>query len=111
MTGDRTVELSAVLDAWVNDHVSVRLVAPTDDLVAVFSGALGRRSDEKTPSLFWPVGLDADTPDLERPGIYAHPDLLEWVRVHTGGFVVEFLQAGVSVNVRRLGAAASRRFT
>jgi hypothetical protein len=106
MSRDPSRELSAVLDAWVNQAVSVRIVTEADDLVAVFSGTLGPCSNEKSPSAFWPVHLDAAPAELERPGIYAHPSALEDVRVHTGGFVVEFRQAGVTVNVRRLRRAA-----
>jgi hypothetical protein len=43
---------------------------------------------------------------LEQPGIYAHPELLSDVRLHAGGFVIEFAQAGVTLNVRRLDAPA-----
>jgi hypothetical protein len=50
-----------------------------------------------------PVELTpAARPELEQPGSYGHPELLSDVRLHAGGFVVEFVQAGVTVNVRRL---------
>jgi hypothetical protein len=39
---------------------------------------------------------------LERSGVYAHPELLTDVRVHVGECVVEFTEAGVTVNIRRL---------
>jgi len=39
---------------------------------------------------------------LEQPGIYAHPELVSRVHLHVGGFVVDFVQAGMTVNVRRL---------
>jgi hypothetical protein len=39
----------------------------------------------------------------ERPGIYLHPDSYQGARIHTGEFVVEYRQAGVTVNVRRIG--------
>jgi len=52
------------------------------------------------------VELDpAAAPELGAPGIYAHPELLSNVRLHTGGFVIEFTQAGVRVNLRRLEAS------
>ena len=96
-------ELCEVLDAWQDRPVAVRVVADTDDLLAVFSGRLGPRSDAKGSSLFWPVELDRSASGLlEQPGIYAHPELLSGVQLHVGGFVVEFTQAGVTVNVRRL---------
>jgi len=41
---------------------------------------------------------------LERPGVYAHPELLSEVHIHIGEFVVEFKQAGVTVNLRRLNS-------
>ena len=63
-------------------------------------------SAAKGSSLFWPVELaNAATGLLEQPGIYAHPELLSDVRLHVGGFAVEFIQAGVTLNVRRLDGA------
>jgi hypothetical protein len=103
MPRDFAAELLEAVEHWKNTRVAVRLVAANDELVAVFSGRLGPRSAEKGESLFWPVELDGDVPaTLERPGIYAHPDHLSEVRVHVGEFVVEFTQAGVTVNMRRL---------
>jgi hypothetical protein len=107
MGRDLGAELLDVLDRWRGRHVAVRVVARTDELIAVFSGELGSRSAAKGSSLFWPVELDpAAAPELEEPGIYAHPELLSDVRLHTGGFVIEFTQAGVTVNLRRLEAPA-----
>jgi len=101
---DSRSELLEVLDGWQGQPVSVRVVTTTDDLIAVFAGTLGARSSTKGSSLFWP--LEAAARGLaERPGIYAHPELLSDVRLHVGGFVVEFGQAGVTVNVRRLTRA------
>jgi hypothetical protein len=95
MGRDFGAELLDVLDRWRDTHVAVRVVASTDELVAVFSGKLGSRSAAKASSLFWPVDLTpVATPDLEQPGIYAHPELLSDVRLHVGGFVIEFAQAG-----------------
>ena len=100
-------ELLDALDRWRDHHVAVRVVASSDELVAVFAGKLGARSAGKGLSLFWPVELDAAvSPPLEQPGIYAHPELLSDVRLHVGGLVIEFMQAGVTVNVRRLDARA-----
>jgi hypothetical protein len=107
MARDLGAELLDVLDRWHGGHVAVRVVASRDELVAVFSGKLGSRSAAKGSSLFWPVELDrVATPQLEQPGIYAHPELLSDVRLHAGGFVIEFTQAGVTVNVRRLDGPA-----
>lgn len=105
MDRDFAKELVEVLQRWQNARVAVRVVAGDGELVAVFSGTLGSRSRETTPSLFWPVDLDAAaTPRFEKPGIYAHAELLSDVREHIGGFVVEFTQAGMTVNLRRLDA-------
>ena len=101
--GDLHVRLAGVLDQWVNGPVTVRIVSASDDLLAVFAGTLGSRSEELHPPLFWPVeGADRHLRTVERRGIYVHPDLVSDVRVHTGEFVVEYVQAGVTVNVRRL---------
>jgi hypothetical protein len=84
--------------------VSVRVVSDSKNLVVVFRGTLCPPSDDKHPTLFWPVDEEPSTADhaaREKPGIYLHPDLLEDVIVHTGEFVVEFRQAAVTVNVRR----------
>lgn len=105
MGRDLGAELSDVLDQWRDTHVAVRVVTSTDELVAVFSGELGDRSAAKGDSLFWPVELTPSaTTGLEQPGIYAHPPLLSDVRLHPGGFVIEFVQAGVTLNIRRLDA-------
>jgi hypothetical protein len=96
-------ELVDVLAGWEGHPVTVRVLAGADELVAVFSGALGGRSDEKRPALFWPVEAGpAASGRAERPGVYAHPELLTDVRVRVGEFVVEYDQAGVTVNLRRL---------
>jgi hypothetical protein len=95
-------ELVPILDQWSGLSVAVRVVAG-DDLVAVFAGRLGRRSAAKGSSAFWPVhtGAAAET-TLEETGVYVHRELVSEVSLHTGGFVVEFRQAGTTVNVRRL---------
>jgi hypothetical protein len=102
MARDPVGKLLALLEQWRDTPVAVRIVAPGDVLIAVFSGRLGVRSNEKAPAHFWPVHIDGPAPPYERPGIYAHPDLVSDLLVHPGGFVVEFSQAGVTVNVRRL---------
>jgi hypothetical protein len=95
-------ELLAVLGRWKGSPVVVRVVATaSNELVAVFRGRLQDRSREKHPALFWPV--EAENPlEAERLGIYLHPDSYEGGRVHEGEFVVEFEQAGVTTNIRRL---------
>lgn len=94
--------LLGVLDRWEGSHVVVRVVAAAEnELMAVFAGRLEARSEEKLPALFWPLE-SPDPPKAERPGIYLHPDSYEDARIHEGDFVVEFLQAGVTINIRRL---------
>ena len=101
--GDLDARLTGVLDDWANGPVAVRIVTATDDLLAVFAGTLGSRSEELHPPLFWPVeGADRNPRTVERRGLYVHPALVSDVRVHTGEFVVEYVQAGVTVNLRRL---------
>jgi hypothetical protein len=95
-------ELLAVLGRWGGSQVAIRLVATaSDELIAVFTGRLKESSSEKHPALFWPVE-SPEPANAERPGIYLHPDHYEGARVHEGEFVVEFEQAGVITNVRRL---------
>jgi hypothetical protein len=81
--------------------VAVRVIAADDELVAAFSGRLQERSAEKHPAFFWPIE-EADPPRAEKVGIYLHPELYEGSRIHEGDFVVEYRQAGVTVNLRRL---------
>ena len=95
--------LTDALSRWKGSPVAVRVVAETDELVAVFTGILGARSPEEHPLCFWPIEPgDQAFETLERRGVYVHPDLLTEVRVHTGEFVIEYTQAGVTVNLRRL---------
>jgi hypothetical protein len=98
--------LIEVLERWRDERVAVRLVAGPDELVAVFAGTLRACVDEKHPARFWPVEPEqGGSGGLECPGIYVHRELLTEVRVHVGEFVVEYVQAGVTVNVRRLEPA------
>jgi hypothetical protein len=94
-------QLVAVLDDWVGDRVAIRVVAESDDLVAVFLGTLGGRTEEKRPALFWPLHT-TDRHHFERPGIYVHPERFEGAEMHEGEFVLELRQAAVTLNVRRL---------
>jgi len=99
-------EVTSALDEWVGARVSVRITTgEPEQLIAVLSGRLGRRSDEKAPALFWPLD-EADAPAAERPGIYVHPQTFDGARIHEGNFVVEFQHLSVTTNVRRLPAAA-----
>lgn len=100
-------ELAAILDRWAGRAVAVRVVAEGNELVAVFTGTIGPRSAAKGSSFFWPVdtGASAET-TLEESGIYVQRELLSGVRLHAGGFVVEFAQAATTVNIRRLGRTA-----
>jgi hypothetical protein len=92
----------AALDEWAGQQVSVRVVTESDDLVAVFRGQLDGRSEEKGPSLFWPVLLIGQVAHPEKPGVYLHPERFEGALVHEGGFVLELRQGGVTLNLRRL---------
>jgi hypothetical protein len=95
-------KLLELLDRWAGSDVAVRVVVDaTDELIAVFAGRLQARSDEKPPALFWPL-QSVRAPDAERLGVYLHPGSHEGSRIHPGEFVVEYRQAGVIVNVRRL---------
>ena len=97
-------ELSRLLEQWCGERVSARIVTQSDDLAAVFVGRLGSQSDTKHPAAFWP--LEGGAPHgPEQPGLYAHPDLLQRVDLHEGGFVIEYEQGNVVVNIRRLGPA------
>ena len=107
MDASPAFRLAELLEGWEGHPVAVRLVVQTDELVAVFAGTLGARSAEKHPPWFWPVKPDGPThPTLERRGIYVHPELLGGARLHGGAFVVEYEQAGVTVNLRRIDGAA-----
>jgi hypothetical protein len=98
-------ELAEALDRWTGRMVAVRVVTEGDDLIAVFLGELGARSDEKHPALFWPLA-SATAPRhadrAEASGIYLHPERFERAAIHIGGHVLELRQTGVTLNVRRL---------
>ena len=99
-------KVSSALDEWVGARVSVRITTgEPEELIAVLSGRLGRRSDEKAPAWFWPLD-ESDPPAAERPGIYLHPETFEGARLHPGDSVVEFRHFGVATNVRKLPPAA-----
>lgn len=95
-------EFVAVLDQWVGHLVAVRVVTDSDELLAVFCGALSERSDEKHPALFWPLTNPGQVDHPERPGLYLHPEHFQTAALHMGATVVELRQDGVTLNLRRL---------
>jgi len=99
--------VAELLDSWQGTEVSVRITAGgSNELIAVCSGRLEARSNEKRPSLFWPLA-ETPSPDAERPGVYLHPHAFGGGRLHAGGFVLEFRHGSVTTNVRRLGRPAA----
>ena len=97
-------DLLAVLDEWNGCDVAVRIVTPPDELVAVFEGRLGSRTNAKHPSVWWPLESESAraAAGTEQPGIYLHSELVEDAALRPGGGVVQWRQAGAVVNVRRL---------
>ncbi len=97
---------AAVVEAlarWEGAPVMVRVVAAEqNELVGIFAGRLQGLSNEKSGALFWPLESSALPRDAERPGIYLHPGSFERAEIHRGDFVIEYDQAGVTVNIRRL---------
>jgi len=99
-------EVGSALDEWAGARVSVRITTGDPvELVAVLSGRLGRRSDDKAPAWFWPLD-EPDPPAAELPGIYLHPETFDGGRLHLGNSVVEFRHLSVTTNVRKLAAPA-----
>jgi hypothetical protein len=94
-------EFREILDRWVGLDVTVRVVTGADDLLAVFGGRLGPRSEEKHPAVFWALEVPEQPGHAERPGIYLHPERFEEAVLHEGGFVLELRQGGVTLNLRR----------
>ena len=98
-------DLIEVLAAWAGAEVAVRVVVGGDELLAVVRGRLGRETGAKRPALFWGVETGEGTSDptrAETPGVYLHPHLLAGAWLHVGASVVEWRQADVVVNVRRV---------
>lgn len=95
-------QLATVLDQWVGNEVTVRVVSDGDDLLAVFQGRLGARTADKQPALFWPLHASAQSHHFEQPGIYLHPEHFRAALAREGDFVVELRQAAVTLNIRRL---------
>jgi hypothetical protein len=92
-----------VLDGWAGESVAVRIVAEPDELIAVYRGRLGRRSDEKRPSSFWPLEPnESASVNVETPGVYLHPHLFGGAELHVGSTVLEWRHGDVTTNVRRL---------
>jgi hypothetical protein len=92
----------ARLDGWIGQEVAIRMVGDGDELLAVFQGQLGERSDEKEPALFWPLPRVTRAAHAEKPGIYLHPERFERAAVREGKFVLELGQAGATLNIRLL---------
>jgi hypothetical protein len=101
LTLDQFVEAA---DGWTGRLVAARIVTPDDDLIAVFRGELGPRSDEKHPALFWPLILPPSPGGnrAEKPGLYLHPDRFDEAAIHMDKGVLELQQGGVTLNLRRL---------
>jgi len=95
-------QLAALLDQWVDSEVTIRVVSEGDDLVAVFQGRLGTRTEDKQPALFWPLHTSDQSHHFEQPGIYLHPEHFHQALAREGDFVVELRQAEVTLNIRRL---------
>ena len=97
-------EFVAVLDGWTGQTVAVRVVSEADNLIAVCCGELCKQSDEKRPSLFWPIAHPAACHPVhaEKPGVYLHPESFESASLHVGATVLELRQDGVTLNIRRL---------
>jgi hypothetical protein len=98
LTLDEFVEAA---DSWTGHLVVARVVGANDNLISVFCGELGRRSDEKRPALFWPLRFPPES-HFEKPGLYLHPDQFEGAGAHVDKTVLELRQAGVTLNIRRL---------
>jgi hypothetical protein len=95
-------ELVTLLDEWRGHDVAVRVIDPNDNLVAVFTGRIGERTDARHPSVFWPLGDAPEVVTAERSGLYVHSGLVKAAVLHDGDWVAEWRQSGVIVNVRRL---------
>ena len=95
-------QVADLLDEWVNSELMIRVVSQSDDLVAVFRGTLGARTEGKPPALFWPLHASGESDDFEQPGIYLHPERFRAAMAREGAFVIELRQAGVTLNIRRL---------
>jgi len=92
-------EFVARLDKWAGREVALRVVADGDELLTVFRGRLGERSNEKEPAVFWPLD-GATRDDAEKPGVYLHDERFEAAAVREGAFVLELRQAGATLNIR-----------
>jgi hypothetical protein len=95
-------ELAAALDAWEGTAVAVRIVTESNQLVAAFRGVLGERSRSKRPSMFWPLLIPDVDQRAEQVGLYLHPEHFDKAAVHADPGVLELVQDGVRLSVRRL---------
>jgi hypothetical protein len=95
-------ELVAALDSWEGEAVAVRIVTRANQLLAAFRGVLGERSHAKPPSLFWPLRIPEVDERAEQVGLYLHPDHFEEAAVHADPGVLELVQDGLRLSIRRL---------
>jgi hypothetical protein len=95
-------ELVASLDAWEDAAVAVRVVTQSNQLVAAFRGVLGERSHAKPPSLFWPLRIPDVDERAEQVGLYLHPEHFDEAAVHADPGVLEVIQDGIRMSIRRL---------
>jgi hypothetical protein len=95
-------ELVASLDALAGRRIAARVVrpGPPEELVLIAHGVLGKRSESKRPSTFWPLDAESST-SLEEPGLYLRADEVTAVQRRAGGILV-IAQSDVIVNVRPL---------
>jgi len=94
--------LVEALDGLAGRRVSIRIVEREvpEQLVLVVHGTLGRSSNEKRPSAFWP--LDGGEPGkLEQPCLYLSEDDFAGAERRPGGVVV-VRRGDALVNVRPL---------
>jgi hypothetical protein len=95
-------EIVASLDALAGRRIAARVVraGPPEELVLIAHGVLGKRSQSKQPSAFWPLEVETST-SLEAPGLYLRADEVTAVQRRAGGILV-IAQSDVIVNIRPL---------
>jgi hypothetical protein len=94
-------EFAEAADRWTGQLVAARVIDADANLIAVFCGELGARSDEKCPALFWPF-LVVPESRFEKPGLYLHPGRFEGAAIHVNKTILELRQDGVTLNIRRV---------
>jgi hypothetical protein len=95
-------QLVEALDGLAGRRVAIRIVelGPPEQLVLVVHGTLGRASNEKRPSAFWPLN-GAHPGELEQPGVYLSQDDFAGAEWRPGGVLV-VRRGETLVNVRPL---------